>query len=88
MRLAVFIAFMILCTACASAKIEDGVPTLHVFGKAEASVTCVTVTEPEKSHTCEAKVKGEGLTENAVGLLTKILELPGALLRGVGGALP
>lgn len=71
---------------CATASIEEGKTTARVFGKAEVEVACTT--NETGDETCTVTTKGDGLTENAVGLIGKVLELPGQIIRGAGNSLP
>lgn len=76
---------------CASVTTSTDKTSIKVGGKASASITCTEATETEPK-TCTTQASGEGLTENAVEVISKFFEtlikIPGAVARTAGGALP
>lgn len=86
-RLMISLAFCMLI-GCAVARPPEG-GFVASLGKAEATQgECEKAQEEDSSDKECTKASSEGFSEGFVNALVEILSAPGALLRGVGSALP
>ncbi len=89
---------LVIGTGCVSTSVTSEGTTTRLFGKATAKIECVETTTQElegttsTETTCTTEAKGHGISENALGAVSKLFEtvlaLPGAVVRTAGGALP